>query len=184
MAERIRLKVWMLGLGPIVLVLLGIAVVATWGGSPGSAQRTPVAAAESLERPPSAPPPPMPIAAPSGSPLQPAATVAPTAAATASAAVVANVEPEPIPELDEMRTPPGSQGWSRQQKLDYMQKVLDHLTAREDELEREVAAAQRARDPATEQRKAATLAYLKTQKASFERMHDVALGVRDDHDHD
>jgi hypothetical protein len=178
MADRIRLKVWLLGLGPIVLVIGAIAWLVAWrDGTP--APHAPTAAVESLQAQLPLPPAlPVALSATSSPPAVTGAAPAPAPLASATG----SVEPEPIPELDEIRTPPGSQGWSRQQKLDYMQKVLDDLATREHLLERQVADAQRARDPVTEQRKAATLAYLRTQKAGFERMRDVALGVRGEHD--
>ena len=134
MADRIRLKVWLLGLGPIVLVVGAIVWLVAWHDAKPAAPRAPTAAVESTQAqlPPPPSPPVVPVSTASSPPVVTGAVLAPAPLASATG----SVEPEPIPELDEIRTPPGSQGWSRQQKLDYMQKVLDDLATREHLLER------------------------------------------------
>ncbi|HEY8089902.1 MAG TPA: hypothetical protein VIF09_18705 [Polyangiaceae bacterium] len=181
MADRIRPRVWLLGLAPIVLVVAGVVWLVAEARSKPPAQPLPALVVEPA---PAQPPESGLAASPSPPPsvLAAAPLPAPSPADPAPAPSASPDEPEPIPELEEIRTPPGSQGWSKDRKLAYMQKVLDDLDGREHQLERQEADAKRARDWSTERRKAATLAYLRTQKASYERMHDVALGVRGDHD--
>jgi hypothetical protein len=157
MAHEIRLRVWLIGVPPILL-LAGIVV---WLVTTATARKPPPVRAPLATTGPVPATVTLPAAAAPG-PV--AAVVAPTASNTPVP------PPEPIPELDALRPPPGSLAWTADQKLAYRQKALDDLATRERLLEREVAAAHQRGDTNTEQAKAATLAYLRAKRAEAERV--------------
>lgn len=171
MAEHVRLRVWVIGLAP--LVLAGVAVIAftiASGRKPASPLRTsavdsteatsvPATPAASIETAPSVP----------SAPRAQIAAVAPVARAAPAASSVEGPPPEALPELDELRRPPGSEKWSDEEKAAYRQKAFEHIAARERTLERELAAAQRAGDAKTAREKAQTLSYLQTRRAEVQQ---------------
>ena len=172
MAEKIRLRVLVLGIAPIVLVGAGLALVLLQRGpsrQPPSAAGSPV----TNESDPVLPPPPVAVQ----QPPPPTATTAPPSlpAPTMTLSVdpygsVSGPPPEPIPELDPAALrPPGSQSWSPEQRAAYKQRLFDEMDARERSLQRDIVAAQRAGDTDTEQRKKLTLAYLRHKRADIER---------------
>lgn len=170
MAEKVRLRVWLLGGLPIVLVVAVVAlVVGITRKKPAPAHAlaaktnelpTATTVAEQESAVPFAPA----VATVTAPPRPAPAAIAPPTAASSGES------PEPIPELSELHRPPGSEGWTPEQKAEYRRKVFDDLDARERTLEREEAAARRAGDSETERRKATTLAYLRDKRALVERM--------------
>ena len=66
--------------------------------------------------------------------------------------------------------PPGSEQWSDEQKKAYRVKTFEDLDKRERTLQSEIAAAKRSGDRETEQRKTATLSYLRQKRAEVEGM--------------
>jgi hypothetical protein len=98
----------------------------------------------------------------------PQPTLAPVVAAAASSIVLAHPPPEPIPELDLLTPPPGSQDWSPQQKLDYREKAFAALDAKDRSLQREIAAARSRGDASAMQKKQATLDYLRARRAQID----------------
>jgi len=172
MAHEIRLRVWLIGLPPILLVG-GVVVwlVATATSGKPAARHAPVATIDPVGAQPTNEPPPLPPTVPRAALPPPPATATVAAVATpASASSALGPPPEPIPELAELRAPPESSSWTEDQKRDYLQKVFGDIAARERRLEGEVAAAHRAGDAHTEQEKAATLAYLRAKRADVERL--------------
>ncbi|HEY5243104.1 MAG TPA: hypothetical protein VIJ22_16605 [Polyangiaceae bacterium] len=170
MTDKIRLWVWLAGLGPIVVVG-GVAVYLLRphdrsGGRPAPAtasepaeQGTPAAAA--LPTPTFASSP-LPATAPRPVPVSVPAT---------SSSITLEPPPEPIPELDpHSLRPSGSEQWTAEQKNVYRQKFFEGLDVRERTLEKELAAAQRSGDTATEQKKRETLSYLRQRRGEIERM--------------
>jgi hypothetical protein len=167
MAHEIRLRVWLIGVPPILL-LAGIVVwlVTTATARKPPPVRAPLATTGPVDSTPTDRP-----AVPATVTLPAAAAPGPVAAVVAPTASNTPVPPpEPIPELDALRPPPGSLAWTADQKLAYRQKALDDLATRERLLEREVAAAHQRGDTNTEQAKAATLAYLRAKRAEAERV--------------
>jgi len=173
MADEIRLRVWLIGTVP-VLVLVGVVVllVAPPGKGKPTATPAPVSAGETAEPVPfaAAPPPRTVMPTPAPPPPTPPAVV-PVAVATAAANASGEkaAPPEPIPELDELSPPRGSEQWTPDEKRAYREKVFDHIRGRERLLERELAGAQRSGDAKTAQEKMATLAYLRTRVAAVEK---------------
>ena len=172
MAEKIRLRVWVLGMAPIVLVgvIFALVLAPRKDAHKAAPSGTPLAGE------------PEPDPSPQGIPTQ--ARPTPTASVVASAVApaptmtlsvdpygsVVGPPPEPIPELDPMALrPPGSQSWSPEQKAAYKQQMFDKMDDRERTLQSEIAAAHRAGDTATEQRKRLTLEYLRHKRADIER---------------
>jgi predicted component of type VI protein secretion system len=171
MTDKIRLWVWLAGLGPIVVVG-GVGVYLLMprdkpGGRPAPAtasepaeQVTPAVAA--LPTPTFASSPPAPTAP------RPVPVSAPAAS---SSMLDLGPPPEAIPELDpHALRPRGSEQWTAEQKSVYRQKFFDGLDMRERTLEKELAAAQRSGDTATEQKKRETLSYLRQRRGEIERM--------------
>jgi hypothetical protein len=169
MTDKIRPWVWLAGLGPIVVVA-GIAVYLLLPRDKSVARPAPATASEPADqvttaaaalptptvassRPPATAPMPVPVSAPA-----------------ASSSTLAD-PPEPIPELDpHALRPSGSEQWTAEQKNVYRQKFFDGLDTRERTLEKEVAAAQRSGDKATEEKKRETLSYLRQRRGEIERM--------------
>jgi hypothetical protein len=171
MAERVRLRVWVIGLAP--LVLAGVAVIAFMiasGRKPASPSRT--SAVDWTETPfvPATPAASIETAGPTVSSAPRAqVAVASVARAAPAASSVEGPPPEPLPELDELRRPPGSETWSDEEKAAYRQKAFEHIAARERTLEGELAAAQRAGDAKTAREKAQTLSYLQARRAEVQQ---------------
>jgi hypothetical protein len=176
MAHEIRLKVWLIGLPPILLVA-GVAIwlVVSASDRKPAARRAPVATIDPVGAQPTNEPPPLPPPVPRAAlPPPPATATVAAVVIPASASSALGPPPEPIPELAELRPPPESSSWTEDQKSDYRQKVLGDIAARERRLQREVAAAHRAGDTHAEQEKAATLAYLRAKRADVERLMSAA----------
>lgn len=180
MAEKIRLRVWLLGVGPVVVV--GGAVVALFlgtGSKPrargGAAASEPPASAAAASDTPA------PVLGPTASsvvtaaPPPPPASVPPVVAAAASSLLLRGPPPEPIPELDALARPKGSEQWTNEQKLAYREQAFQALDAKERSLEQEVALAKRRGDTEAVQEKQATLDYLRARRAQI----DEALKRRD-----
>lgn len=183
MSQRIRMRVWLLGLSPFAAVAVVLALVFMQRGAPRATRPVAAGSAEAVE--PTAPPTPtvmplpVPTVAPTPSPAQPAPAVSVAATASseslkAEALVLgpAGDPPEPIPELDALLRPPpqGSQRWTPEEKEAYRRKLFDDLDARERTLERELAAAKRSGDKATADRKSATLSYLRAKRDALQRL--------------
>jgi len=178
MAETIRLRVWLLGLGPVVVVV-GAAIALFVGSGKKPAPREGVAASEPLASAPAAPDTPAPLPSPTVSaavaPPPPPAPVPPIVAAAASSVILSGPPPEPIPELDALFRPKGSDGWTTEQKVAYRDQALHALDAKERTLEQELAMARRRGDTEALQEKQATLDYLRARRASIEeamKRHD------------
>jgi len=172
MADEIRLRVWLIGTVP-VLVLVGVVVLLV--APPGKGKRTatpvPVSAGETAEPVPFAAAPPPQTVMPTPPPPPPPPAVVPVAVATGGANTFGEkaLPPEPIPELDELTPPRGSEQWTPDEKRAYREKVFDHIRGRERSLDREVAAAQRSGDAKTAQQKMATLSYLRARRVALEK---------------
>ena len=174
MADKIRLRVWVLGFAPIVLVGAGVAFVYLPGAP---SRRPPVAVGPLAASEPEPAPPPSPVAAlppqlPAVNTNLPPSQPAPTMTLSVDPyGSVSGPPPEPIPELDPLvMRPPGSQLWTPEQKAAYKQHVFEEMDARDRSLQKDIAAAQRAGDVETEQRKRLTLAYLRHKRADIERL--------------
>ncbi|HTQ45298.1 MAG TPA: hypothetical protein VMI75_21215 [Polyangiaceae bacterium] len=179
MAERIRLRAWVLGLGPIVVVL-GAAAVLLLGSGKKPVAKTGVAASEPTSTAAAADPtstmptPVVSLPAPAAPPPPPA-SVPPIVAAAASSLLLAGPPPEPIPELDALARPKGSDQWTTEQKLAYREQVFRSLDDKERSLENEIARARRRGDTQTLQEKQTTLDYLRARRAAIEsalKRHD------------
>ncbi|MGD0528988.1 MAG: hypothetical protein ABSE49_27870 [Polyangiaceae bacterium] len=99
-------------------------------------------------------------------------------APAASSVLLRGPPPEPIPELDALARPRGSEQWTAEQKLAYRQRVFDDLDSKERSLEREIASARRSGDLTAFREKTDTLAYLRARRAQVEEMlrrHDARL---------
>jgi len=179
MAERIRLRVWLVGLGPLVVVLgAGIALVLGSGKKPvaktGVAATEPASAAAAAPDTTGALPTPV-VSMPAPVVPAPPASVPPIVAAAASSLLLAGPPPEPIPELDALSRPAGSDQWTVEQKLAYRQQVFQSLDAKELSLVQEIARARRRGDTQTLQEKQETLEYLRARRGSIEaamKRHD------------
>lgn len=172
MAEGIRLRVWLLALGPVVVVL-GAAIALFVGSGKKPVAKTglavsepPSAAAASPDTTGALPTPVVSVAAPVVPP--PPAPPTPIVAAAASSLILAGPPPEPIPELDALARPPGSEQWTTEQKLAYREQVFHSLDAKERSLEQEIALARRRGDTQALQEKQATLDYLRARRAEVE----------------
>jgi len=167
MTDKIRPWVWLAGLGPIVVVA-GIAVYLLVPRDKPVAR--PATANEPAEQvSPAAAALPTPTFA-SSRPLPTTPPLVPVSAPAGSSSTLAD-PPEPIPELDpHALRPSGSEQWTAEQKNVYRQKFFDGLDTRERTLEKELAAAQRSGDKATEQKKRDTLSYLRQRRGEIERM--------------
>ncbi|HEY3816991.1 MAG TPA: hypothetical protein VGL81_07470 [Polyangiaceae bacterium] len=161
--EKIRPRVWLAGLAPIVVVALGVAAYLSMAGKK-PAERHAVATADEVE-----------TAAPAAVPAPPAPQPSPWTPPSAPAAVPTAPLPSPSTSADAFREidallarPPNSGDWTLEQKNAYRSKLANDLLVRERSLEREVAAAHRARDTATEQTKTATLDYLRRRREALE----------------
>ncbi len=170
MTDKIRLWVWLAGLGPIVVVA-GVAVyLLVPHDKPGARSASATASEPADQGTPTAA---LPTPTFASSPLPPTAprpVPMPTSAPAASSSTLED-PPEPIPELDpHALRPSGSEQWTAEQKNVYRQKFFDGLDTRERTLEKELAAAQRSGDKATEQKKRETLSYLRQRRGEIERM--------------
>lgn len=179
MAERIRLRAWLLGLGPVVVVAVVLVVLFTGLGKkpapravvasdPGPTAQA--AATASLAAPSQT----IPVQA-SAATFAPLPSVPPIVAAAASSLILAGPPPEPIPELDALARPKGSEQWTTEQKLAYREQAFQALDAKERSLEQEIAVAKRRGDTDALQEKQATLDYLRARRAQI----DEALKRRD-----
>jgi hypothetical protein len=174
MAERIRLRVWLLGLGPVV-VIAGVLVALFAGFGKKPAPRAVVAsdpaptvqAAAVTGSAPSVQP--TPVQAPAAA-AAPPPSVPPIIAAAASSLILAGPPPEPIPELDALARPKGSEQWTPEQKLAYREQAFQALDAKERSLEQEIAVAKRRGDTDAAQEKQATLDYLRARRAQIDEM--------------
>jgi hypothetical protein len=174
MTDKIRLRVWLAGVGPIVVVG---ALAAYWlmPRDKPPVRRTLATTSEALEPSPTAAavvaiPPPAVTTGPSAPPRV-AAPFPPAAGVPVASPSGFGPPPEPIPELEAIyREPPHNDHWTEDEKTAYKQKRLDDLGAGERRLAREIAAARQSGDTATEQRKAAALTYLQQQHAMIEQM--------------
>lgn len=174
MAERIRLRVWLLGLGPIVIVA-GVLVALFAGSGKRSSPRGPVAAdpGPSAQAAADTIAPNAPLPTPSVSAMAPSpqpTSLPPIVAAAASSLILAGPPPEPIPELDALNRPPGSEQWTTDQKVAYREKAFAALDAKERSLQQEIAVAQRRGDSQAVQEKQATLDYLRARRAQIDQM--------------
>lgn len=177
MAETIRVRAWLLGGVPIVVVV-GVVVALLVGSSKKTAPRAGLAA---TEPPASAVPtiaPTVPLPPPRATPAlpqPPPSSVPPIVAAAAASLLLAGPPPEPIPELDALARPPGSDQWTTEQKLAYRDKALQALDAKDQSLQQEIALARRRGDTQALQEKQQTLDYLRARRAEI----DAALKKRD-----
>jgi hypothetical protein len=162
MADRIRFRAWLLGLGPVVVVV-GV-LVALFAGS--SKKPAPLAIATSSEPAPSAP---EVVAATVAAPsvAVPAAPPAPSVAAPTVPSVVA---PEPIPELDAFWRAKGSEQWTTEQRVAFREQAYRALDAKELSLVQEIARARRRGDTQTVEQKQATLDFLRARRAEIDKM--------------
>lgn len=174
MAERIRLHVWLLALGPIVVVAgVLVALLVGSGKKPGSraavandpAPTVQAAADTSLALPVQTGA--VQVSAPNPAPPP---SVPAIVAAAASSIILMGPPPEPIPELDALARPKGSEQWTTEQKLAYREQAFQALDAKERSLEQEVAVAKRRGDTDAVQEKQATLDYLRARRAQIEQM--------------
>lgn len=173
MAESIRLRVWLLGLGPVVLVGGVLAVLFV-----GSGKKPAPRAGAAVDPMPSAqavadtvaPLPPQPVPTVATAPLPPPSSLPPIVAAAASSLLLAGPPPEPIPELDALSRPPGSEQWTVEQKLAYREKAFQALDDKERSLQQEIALAQRRGDSQALQEKQATLDYLRARRGQIAEM--------------
>ncbi|MGH7295074.1 MAG: hypothetical protein ACRELB_09080 [Polyangiaceae bacterium] len=169
MTEKIRLRVWLVLAAPILVAGAVLTYLMAPHDRATRRAATPDPPAETQEAPAAvtvAPTRTSPPGAPAPSPVLHAGSP-PTAPATSASSPA----PEPIPEIEALYGHPlGSEGWSEEQKEAYRRQRFDDLDAKERALEREIAAARRSNDTATEQKKTATLAYLREQRAEIERL--------------
>jgi hypothetical protein len=176
MAEGIRLKVWLVGLAPIVVIVGAVVALVATSGEKASAPSKTLSAIEqpSTVRPATGdrtPEPTVPSVLASASAAPPPVGPALTSYAPPAASdLLRGPPPEPIPELDELTPPKGSPDASTEDKLAYRQKVFADLDAKERSLEREVAAARRSGDAAMFKQKSDTLAYLRARRQQVEEM--------------
>jgi hypothetical protein len=170
MSDRIRFRAWLLGLGPIV-VIVGV-LVALFVGSGN--KPAPHAAAVASDPAPS--PPETTTAVPAQSVAVPAppppASIPPVVAAAASSINLAGPPPEPIPELDAFWRPKGSEQWTAEQKQAFREQAFKALDAKQISLEQEVRRARRRGDTQAAQEKQATLDYLLARRAQIDLMAD------------
>jgi hypothetical protein len=170
MTDKIRLRVWLAAIGPIVLVAALVAYLLMPHEKP-AARGAPETASGGIETPtPGA----LPVPTPTRAASAPLPTPAPGPVATSvpvGSSAALGPPSEPLPELDALYgRPRGAEGWSDDQKSAYRKKVFDDLDAKERTLEREIAAAHRAGDTGTEQEKTATLSYLRQKRAEAEEL--------------
>jgi len=159
--DKIRLKFWLMCLTPVVAIaVLGVYLMtekrpAPRRPAPTTAEESETAAPASVALPtPQAPP----VAAQSARPA------APTPAGPSP-----STSAEALREIDALLVrPPDSAQWTPDQKNAYRAKLVDELTARQRTLEREIAAAHRSGDTATEQTRTATLDYLRRRREVLE----------------
>ena len=172
MADKIRLKIWLAGAAPFVIVLAAAGVLLLRPREKPPTARAVETAGDPTVQPTATDPQQLPTSATSvGPPLRSAAPPANIGMAAASASSVTGPPPEPIPELDPLfLKPSGSGQWSAEQKTEFRQHVLHDLDARDRTLEHELAAARRSGDAATVERKVATLAYLRDRRAYIDRL--------------
>lgn len=181
MADKIRFRVWLLGLGPVVLIVA--VLVALFVGSGGKPASHAVAVVDtepsSGAQPASASSAPYPAQAVSVAaipqPPSPPPTMPAIVAPAASSVLLQGPPPEPIPELDALARPKGSEQWTVEQKLAYREQALQALDAKERSLQQEVDVARRRGDSQAVQEKQATLDYLRARRAQI----DQALGRHD-----
>jgi hypothetical protein len=171
MTEPIRLRVWLAIAAPVVVV----GGLAAWWLAPHEKPARRASSAASEPEPPPAVP--VASAAPASAPVAPpvATALAPRPAAwppvPSVPATGVGPPPEPVPEVEALwGHPAGSEGWSAEQKAAYRKQRFDDVAARERTLEGEIANAHRVGDIATEQKKTATLSYLRDQRAEVERL--------------
>ena len=160
--SRIRLRFWLVGLIPIVAI--GVLGAYWMAEKKPATRRTAPASAEEIAATPA-----------------PASAAPPTPQATSVAATNARAAP-PVPaapglsssaealrEIDALLVrPPDSGQWTPEQKNTYRAKLVDELAVRQRTLEREIAAAHRSGDTATEQTRTATLDYLRRRREVLE----------------
>jgi hypothetical protein len=166
--QKIRLRVWAVSLTPIIAIgVLGVYLMtekkpvarradpAT--AAPATAEETETPALVSAA-PPTPPPPPV-----------TAQSSARAAAPTTPAAPSPSSSAEALREIDGLlQRPPDSAQWTPDQKNAYRAKLIDELSVRQRKLEREIAAAHRSGDTATEQTATATLDYLRRRREVLE----------------
>jgi hypothetical protein len=166
--DTIRPRVWVALALPILAGAL-VVVYFAMGDRKPSRRAAPIPTAEAVDVPaPTAAPPP---AAPQAS-STPAATVSATGSTLVtlpSARTAAASSADAIREIDALLArPPDSGQWTAEQKNAYRSKLIDDLNGRERILEREIAAAHRSGDKATEQTKTATLDYARRSREVLE----------------
>jgi hypothetical protein len=176
MAEKIRLRVWVMGIAPIVLVCAVATALVLAGRAPK--RSSPVVASSSPVSEPEPTRPPAPIVTVAA--LPPTLPVAPSVAPAPSASQATTQSADPndtvtsrdlIPELDPaVLHPPGYRTWTADQKAAYLQQLLDKLDARARSLQDGLVAAQRTGDTATEQRDSAALSYLRQQRELIQKV--------------
>jgi hypothetical protein len=169
MPDRIRFRAWLLGLGPVVLVV-GILVALYIGSGKKPAPRAGAAASEPAPNPPetSTVVPTQPVAVPAAPP--PPASIPPIVAAAASSLILAGPPPEPIAELDAFMRPKGSEQWTNEEKLAFRDQAFKALDAKDRSLVQEIAVARRRGDSQAVQEKQATLDYLRARRAQLDLM--------------
>ncbi len=183
MADRIRLHVWLLALGPIVVVA-GVLVALFVGSGKKPASRAVVATdpaptvQAAADTSPAFPMQATPIQVPGPNPAPPPSVPAIVAAA-ASSLILAGPPPEPIPELDALVRPKGSEQWTTEQKLAYREQAFRALDAKEQSLEQEIAVAKRRGDTDAVREKQATLDYLRARRAQIQQMMQRRDPLRD-----
>jgi len=155
---KIRPIVWLLGLGPFVL----IAALGTYLLLPGKPQ----AVRHPTEAPSESAEPPTPVVVQSAPPsAQMPIVIASTPVAPPSAAPAGSSDDRR--EIDALLVrPPGSDQWTTEQKDAYRAQLSQRLRTRERDLEWRIAAARRSGNTAKEQSELDTLDYLR-------RMRDV-----------
>jgi hypothetical protein len=159
-----------------VVVGAAVALLIGFGKKPAArggvaASESPPSAAAAPETPATMP---IPIASTPVAPPLPS-SVPPIVAAAASSLILRGPPPEPIPELDALNRPKGSEQWTTEQKLAYREQAFQALDAKERSLEQEVAVARRRGDTQAVQEKQATLDYLRARRAQIDeamKRHD------------
>jgi hypothetical protein len=180
MADTIRFRIWLIVLLPFaVLAAVGVWIARTPKEKPSVSALDAGAPTD-----PTTPLPPTPQASVAWQPqatitLQPPEPAAPPSvalAASASSRPSFGLQPEPVPEIDAFAVrPPGMERWTKEQKLANRRELLAKLDERGQQVERELADAERAGDVKKAEQKRVTLAHIRRVQGEIEaRLREVA----------
>ena len=157
--SKIRPVVWLMGLGPFVVVVAVGVYLLLPGKKPAPRPITAVQA--SVESPPRVATEPTPLAPPQSAALPSALAALPGAAPSGSA--------DERGEIDALLVrPPGSEQWTLDQKNAHRAQLDQELRRRQRQLEWDIAAAHRSGDKATEHAKTETLAHVQQLREVLE----------------